>query len=196
MKVYIKNQQKLIKVTQRRIAGLLRKALQQLNLPKAELSILFVGDRRMRILNRQYRGMDKTTDVLSFPMLSPEELKRGKPGVSCPEKSPASHIRASAPSLPLGDIVISLQRAKRQAEEQGVSLNEELTRLLIHGLLHLMGYDHEQSLYLKRKMEKKEIELLMRLSDRGHGPIHRATSPAIPASRRPVGYFKKMAAGK
>jgi probable rRNA maturation factor len=118
----------------------------------------------MRILNHQYRGMDKTTDVLSFPLLSPEELKRGKPEVSCPERSPASHIQASACSLPLGDIVISLQKAKSQAEENGVTLNEEVKRLLIHGLLHLIGCDHEHSLYQKRKMEKKERELLLTVS--------------------------------
>ena len=71
MKVYIKNQQRLIKVNQQRIRSLLKKILRLLGLHKAELSILFVNDRRMRILNRQYRGVDKTTDVLSFPLNPP-----------------------------------------------------------------------------------------------------------------------------
>jgi probable rRNA maturation factor len=143
MKVYIKNQQKRIKVSHRTIAGLLRKALRLLGLHRAELSILFVNDRRMRILNHQYRGMDKTTDVLSFPLH--EEIQ---------------DARLISHPLALGDIVINLHKAKRQAEENSCSLNEELKRLLIHGLLHLIGYDHEQSRYLKIKMQEMGFELM------------------------------------
>jgi len=118
----------------------------------------------MRILNHQYRGMDKTTDVLSFPLLSTAELRRAKREISRPKKGPsASHFQALACSLPLGDIVISLQKSKRQSEEHSISMNEELKRLLIHGLLHLTGYDHEQNRYQKRKMEKKENELSTKL---------------------------------
>jgi len=95
----------------------------------------------MRILNRQYRGMDKTTDVLSFPQVADFSLHES---------------RFTRHDFVLGDIVISLQKAKRQAEENSVSLNEELKRLLIHGLLHLVGYDHEKSRYQKRKMEERE----------------------------------------
>jgi rRNA maturation RNase YbeY len=94
----------------------------------------------MRILNRRYRGLDKTTDVLSFPLLDAE--------------APPSNM-----PLPLGDIVVNLHKAKRQAEEYGVSFNEELKRLLIHGLVHLIGYDHEKSRYQKIRMEAKEREL-------------------------------------
>jgi probable rRNA maturation factor len=104
----------------------------------------------MRILNHQYRGMDKTTDVLSFPLY--EEIQNSKP---------MPHIFA------LGDIVISLHKAKKQAEENGVTLNEEVKRLLIHGLLHLMGYDHEQSRYLKGKMQKMEFELMNKFPGSG-----------------------------
>ncbi len=77
--------------------------------------------------------MDKTTDVLSFPQDD---------------------------RVLLGDIVINLQAAKRQAVEYGHSLSRELNRLIIHGLLHLLGYDHEQGGYADRKMRKKEEELL------------------------------------
>jgi len=102
-----------------------------------------VNDRTIKLLNRTFRGVDKTTDVLSFP----QQLR-----------TPSSELRT--PNFILGDIVINLQRAKRQAIEQGITLNEELKRLTIHGLLHLLGYDHEKSRYQKDKMESKERELL------------------------------------
>ncbi|OHE55375.1 MAG: rRNA maturation RNase YbeY [Thermodesulfovibrio sp. RBG_19FT_COMBO_41_18] len=144
MKVYIKNQQRLIKVNHQRIRSLLKKTLRLLGLHKAELSILFVNDRRMRILNRQYRGVDKTTDVLSFPQIEY-----------------SSQLSAlSSQQFVLGDIIINLHQAKRQASQYGLTFNEELKKLLIHGLLHLIDYDHEKSRYHKVKMRAKEKELL------------------------------------
>lgn len=110
-----------------------------LGLQQTELSVLFVNDRKMRELNALYRGVDRTTDVLSFPMADGP---------------------AFGDSGPLGDIVISVPTAARQALEYGVTFREELLRLLVHGLLHLAGYDHEISAYQKRKMEKKEREIL------------------------------------
>ena len=101
----------------------------------------------MRMLNRRYRGIDRTTDVLSFPQdeySSPDKLKT-------PE------------DIILGDIVISLQKTSVQAEENGLTFHEELKRLLIHGLLHLIGYDHEINRYQERKMQKKAEELLSSL---------------------------------
>src|SRR5512142_1483918 len=98
MKVYVRNQQKSIRVSPRRVTSLLRKALQRLDLTEAELSVLFVNDKRMRMLNRQYRGMDKTTDVLSFPQAA---------------DFPARSSRFTARDFMLGDIVINLQKAKR-----------------------------------------------------------------------------------
>ncbi len=93
----------------------------------------------MRALNSRYRGIEKTTDVLSFPM---------------------SEKGSTAESGPLGDIVICVPRTQSQAREYGVSFRAELLRLLVHGLLHLLGYDHETGAYQKTKMEKKERELL------------------------------------
>lgn len=87
-----------------------------------ELSVLVTGDAQIRVLNREYRRKDRPTDVLSFPQADGEG-----PG------------RAAL----LGDVVISLDTARRQAREAGRPLNEELVRLLGHGLLHLLGYDHE-----------------------------------------------------
>jgi len=102
----------------------------------------------MRILNREYRGVDRTTDVLSFPQTSDFSIHDS---------------RFTIHDFVLGDVVISLPRAKRQAMEYGTTLNEELKRLLIHGLLHLMGYDHERGRYAERKMQKKTNEILDRL---------------------------------
>ena len=148
MKVYIKNCQRLLKPNQQRTASLLRKALRLLGLRKAEISILFVNDERMRILNRQYRGIDRTTDVLSFSQnefISP-------------------NAERLTPGIVLGDIVISLPKTKKQAEENGLTFHQELKRLLIHGLLHLTGYDHEINRYQENKMRKKAKELLDQLN--------------------------------
>jgi len=103
----------------------------------------------MRRLNHLYRGIDRTTDVLSFPQDEVLSAGAGK----------------TTENIILGDIVISLQKAALQAEENGLSFHEELKRLLIHGLLHLIGYDHEINGYQERKMRKKAGELLSSLRD-------------------------------
>ena len=123
-----------------------RKALQALGLTNAELSILIVNDSRMRGLNLMYRGKDRTTDVLAFSM------KEGKySGIN--------------PDI-LGDIVISANTAKKQAEENVHGLYDEIALLLIHGILHLTGYDHERGKKEELRMRKKERELLNRCKRR------------------------------
>ena len=109
------------------------------------MSILFVGDRAMRTLNRTYRGKDRTTDVLSF------SLREGA--------FPQLHRQV------LGDIVISLPTAARQAKAAGDTVQREVDRLLVHGLLHLMGYDHEGGAAQERAMQSAERRLL-RVLDR------------------------------
>jgi len=94
----------------------------------------------MQALNRQHRGVDRTTDVLSFPQLD---------GFPFPPGS----------ELMLGDIVINLHKAERQAKEYGVPFYDELKRLLIHGLLHLLGYDHEQGKEAEQKMQRRARQL-------------------------------------
>jgi probable rRNA maturation factor len=121
----------------------IEKLLQGLGLPDAELSVLFIGDRAMRTLNHEWRNKDRTTDVLSFP------LREGR----------FLHIQ---PDM-LGDIVISVPAAVRQADAAGHSLAVELERLLVHGLVHLLGYDHERGVKEARCMERKERQLLKRL---------------------------------
>lgn len=119
--------------------------------------MLFVNDRKMRDLNFAYRGIDKTTDVLSFPQVCQA------PGV----KRQASYsldarlfAHDALRTTQLGDIVINPHKAKRQAKENRVSVQHEISWLLIHGLLHLLGFDHEKNRYQAEKMRKIENELL------------------------------------
>jgi probable rRNA maturation factor len=114
------------------LSKIAHRALEVLGLSKVELSIVLVSDAQIKRLNKLYRNKDKPTDVLSFPI---GEKVNGW--------------------LILGDIVISVDTAKRQAQELGYSLEEELKRLLVHGLVHLLGYDHE----LGEEEEKKFFEL-------------------------------------
>ncbi len=108
-----------------------------------EVSISLVSNEEIRDLNRVYRNVDAATDVLSFPMIEFEEDNENKlQAESCDdfEDSAKEYIEEE---LPLGDIVISVEKAKEQAQEYGHSLKRELSFLLVHGMLHLLGYDHE-----------------------------------------------------
>lgn len=106
------------------------------------VSVLLTNDEQMQALNKQYREIDKSTDVLSF------SLREG-------ESFPSQDIEN------LGDIVVSMDYAERQALEYGVSLENELKRLLVHGCLHLLGYEHENvSEQEAEKMFAKENEIL------------------------------------
>jgi len=118
-----------------------------------EISVLFVNDAGMRRLNHLYRGIDRTTDVLSFPLMTSKKLKVES------KKLKVEKAENDEQLFLLGDIVISLPQAKRQAEEYGTTFNRELARLLVHGLLHLLGYDHEKSRYRAAKMRLLEAEL-------------------------------------
>ncbi len=104
-----------------------------------ELSLLITSDSHIRELNRDFRGKDKATDVLSFSQIEGDELGPGP--------------------FSLGDIVISLDTTVRQAAELKHSLGEELLRLLIHGILHLLGYDHEN-------VPEDEVKRMQDLEDR------------------------------
>ncbi len=114
------------------LSSLAHKILNAVGLEKTELSILITSDEEIRELNRLYRNKDKATDVLSFPM--GEEIGGWKL---------------------LGDVVISIDTARVQAKELGISLEEEVKRLLIHGIVHLLGYDHE----LSKEEEKRFREM-------------------------------------
>ena len=126
----------------KKITESILRALQRSN---DELSIALVGDKEMRPLNAKYRKTNKTTDVLSFP---------------------ADHPTPARPVL-LGDVIISVEQARRQAKERNHSLKSEMVTLLIHGILHLVGYDHERSPQQAKIMANLEVKLLNRLCERG-----------------------------
>ena len=111
-------------------------------------SVAFVSDKRMKKLNGVFRGKDLTTDVLSFRH-QPDELES------------VHHLSASDESKNfLGDIVISLEQAQRQAKENKLTLAKEIRQLILHGALHLCGYDHETD---DGEMNARELELRERL---------------------------------
>jgi probable rRNA maturation factor len=140
-------------VSGRPYAGALRTdalaLLRILALEHCELSLMLVSDRAIRRLNRDFRQKDQPTDVLSFPQLSTtRELALGRISAT-----------PDAPPLALGDIVISIDTARRQARELGQAAAARIRTLLIHGILHLLGYDHERSPAQARRMFAREHEL-------------------------------------
>lgn len=122
----------------RRLGRSARRLLGGLRLGGAELSVTLVSDREMRTLNRRWRGRDRPTDVLAFAQ------REGAGG---------------APAGLLGDVVVSVDTARRQAAAAGEPLHREGERLLVHGLLHLLGYDHERSAAEARRMQRRERAL-------------------------------------
>jgi len=142
--IRIKNNQKKRNLAETKLRRVLATLLRRAGRPDAELSVVFVGDRAMRSLNRRYRGKDRTTDVLSFPM------REGA------YQDIQSHV--------LGDIVISIPTAEKQARAAGTAFPREIDRLLVHGLLHLLGYDHERSPTDEKTMRRMESLYLKRIS--------------------------------
>jgi probable rRNA maturation factor len=118
---------------------------------EAQLSLTFCGDKRMRTVNRDHRGKDKTTDVLSFP--SQQDLRRN-----------SARDWAAPGILPLGDLLISLPQATHQAKRFGVTLEEEVVHLFFHGFLHVLGWDHERSAREEGLMQAREAALLERFA--------------------------------
>jgi len=121
-------------------------------LSDCELSLTLTGDRAIRTLNRKYRGIDAPTDVLSFSQIE---------SAGAPPPKPQA-IRNCA-GVPLGDVVISIDTAIRQAREYGVAPQTRLRTLLVHGFLHLLGYDHERSAAEARRMFTRERALLEKM---------------------------------
>lgn len=117
-----------------------------------EINLIFTDNEEIKELNRENRGIDKETDVLSFPML---DCLDGKVTVN--------PYDLFGGVLLLGDIVISAERAKYQAEEYGHSLKRELGFLAVHSVLHLLGYDHEKGKEDEEIMFKKQEEILEKI---------------------------------
>ncbi len=162
--------------------------LEELGLGERELSVLLTDDAFIRGLNRAHRGKDRPTDVLAFPL--DEDVDGGKPAGPLPSKKSkkASSVTGAArrlraprrlvlPADPmLGDVIISLDTAARQARERRHSLMEEVCFLLAHGLLHLVGYDHETDAE-EREMDE-QTKLLVR-STRPPGGKNAARTPEV-----------------
>ena len=119
-----------------------------------ELSLTLTTDRAIRRLNRDFRGVDAPTDVLSFSQIE-------RAGAAPPDPGSVKNT----PGLPVGDVVISIDTALRQAREYRVSPSARLRRLLIHGFLHLIGYDHERSAADARRMFARERALAAKMDD-------------------------------
>ena len=140
MPVALKSRVRRSDVGARALRAKAQKLLELVGHRQATLSLTLVGDAAMRTLNRRHRGLDRPTDVLSFPMHEARELRHSK-------------------AIPLlGDVVISVDAARRQAAAYDAPLARELERLLIHGILHLIGHDHVRSAE-RARMEREERRL-------------------------------------
>jgi rRNA maturation RNase YbeY len=128
-------------VTRHKIVKIATAAAHLLDLKNALITLIITDDVYMRKINREFRGHDEPTDVISFS-------NRDNP---FPE--------IDAENEEIGDLYISIERADRQALEYRVSLDDEMKRLIVHGLLHLVGYDHERSDSDEEIMLQKEDEL-------------------------------------
>ena len=134
--IEVVNRQRSKRVTTRKWTVLTAKMLQVIGKPDASVTIAFVSDARIRELNLRFRGIDKATDILSFP-----------------------NADATAENN-LGDLAISLSRAASQARENDLELDQEIAQLILHGLLHLCGYDHETD---NGEMNRLELKLRHKL---------------------------------
>jgi probable rRNA maturation factor len=114
--IEVVNRQRGLKIDTEAWATFAAKALAAIGKGDSSATVAFVSDKRIRQLNQQFRGIDKATDVLSFPAGEPNNL---------------------------GDVAVSVERAAAQAKENGLSFEDEIAQLILHGLLHLSGYDHE-----------------------------------------------------
>lgn len=138
--IEVVNRQRKLPLDCARWQAFVARALAVVPAAGAGATVAFVSDRAMRALNRRWRGKRGTTDVLSFPA-GQDEFER-------------------AAAATLGDVVISAEQAARQAEEHGLTLDEEIAQLILHGLLHLCGYDHETD---NGEMNALELRLRRRL---------------------------------
>ncbi len=143
MKVWIRNVQKPIRLDLKKFRKIAKTILTHLALPNAEVSISFVDDLQIQELNRRYLDRDKPTNVLAFSMRDGEFV-------------------SLHPQL-LGDVVISVDTARRQSNRFGLNEVETIILLMIHGILHLLGYEHEGTKKGAREMTLKQKELLQKI---------------------------------
>jgi probable rRNA maturation factor len=144
MAIVVQNRQRTVRINTPQVKRQLLRIMTYLGCQDQELSVVFANDRLLHELNRTYRDQDRPTNVLAFP------------------QEPIGAVGPSAGLL--GDVVISLATAEREAQTLEQSLETRVVYLLIHGLLHLLGYDHEQGNAAAQRMEALEQELLAYLS--------------------------------
>lgn len=152
LKVYVKNKQNIVKIPVG-IRLLIRRCCQAVLATEkfdkdAEVSVSFVTNKEIRSLNKAYRNKDAETDVLSFPLTNEDGTQE---------------VNTETGYVLLGDVVISLETAVKQAEMYGHSLEREVGFLTVHSMLHLLGYDHETSPLDERIMREKEENVLEKL---------------------------------
>ncbi len=132
------NRQRLFKIDSKSVARVSRSVLDRIGQENATLTITFIRDQAMRRLNREYRGIDRPTDVLSFAYHESDE--------GADFGTELNH---------LGDVVISVETADRYARELGLTFDRQIGHLIIHGTLHLAGYDHEKDDGEMSRLERK-----------------------------------------
>jgi probable rRNA maturation factor len=131
--IEVVNRQRRLQIDTETWATFAQKALAAIGKSGSSATIAFVSDKRIQQLNRQFRNIDKPTDVLSFPADEPDNL---------------------------GDVAVSVETAARQAKENGLSFDDEIAQLILHGLLHLSGYDHETD---NGEMNRLELKVRRKL---------------------------------
>ncbi len=177
-KIAISSTSRFYLVNTKKVNAIACRVLEALGLYRFDLSVQFVEAKTIKSLNKRYRGKNKTTDVLSFPQMEWAKPVKCKTTLNKSRKNQNTGIPES-----LGDIVISLADAKRNAKDIGHELDRETAFLMVHGILHLCGHDH---------MRKKEEELmtsqqrkLMRLlADKDHTKTPLWKNCVVPQTRK------------
>ena len=153
LKIYYANEQKIVNIPlslRNLINRVVKATLENENFKKdAEVSVSFVDNETIHKLNLEYRGKDKPTDVLSFPMTDGDEEE--------------DDIDLSTGAVMLGDIIISAEKAMEQANEYGHGIEREICFLAVHSTLHLLGYDHETSEDDEKYMNQTQESILQKI---------------------------------
>ncbi|MBI4777519.1 rRNA maturation RNase YbeY [Candidatus Desantisbacteria bacterium] len=164
MNILIANNQKIVPIKRKSVRGIVRRVLKSEEIKADEVSIVFCDDAFIHELNKRYRGIDEPTDVLSFRFADDSSNLSNIVALG----EPKTHLKVLAttdgsnPSgiVALGEIIISVETALRQAEGCHHPVEKELEILLIHGLLHIIGYDHSADDWEQDEMCKRQMELV------------------------------------
>jgi probable rRNA maturation factor len=140
MEILIDNRQNSHRPEKGKIRAKAEIVLNALEYPEAELSVVLVDDEQIEFLNREYLGRNGPTNVIAFPMREGD-------------------FQEISPNV-LGDVVISMDTAYREGKTAGIGMEKRFDELLVHGILHLLGYDHEKSMAEEERMDKKSRQLI------------------------------------